>query len=40
VQVSLPRPRGLSELPIDELVARAQSLARLALESAAATLAH
>ena len=40
VQVSLPRPRGLSELPTDELVARAEGLARLALEAAAATLAH
>jgi hypothetical protein len=38
VQVSLPRPRGLRELPTDELVARAQGLARLALEAAAATL--
>jgi hypothetical protein len=40
VQVSLPRPRGLRELPQDEIVARAQSLARLAMVAAAATLAH
>jgi hypothetical protein len=40
VQVSLPRPRGLRELPQDEVVARAQCLARLALEAAAATLAY
>jgi hypothetical protein len=40
VQISLPRPRGLRELPMDEIVARAQDLAMLALESAAATLAH
>ncbi|HEY3889962.1 MAG TPA: hypothetical protein VGL73_15400 [Caulobacteraceae bacterium] len=40
VQVSLPRPRGLRELPTDELVARAEGLARRALEAAAATLAH
>jgi hypothetical protein len=40
VQVSLPRPRGLRELPQDEIVARAQSLAKLAMEAAAATLAH
>jgi hypothetical protein len=39
VQVSLPRPRGLSELPQDELVARAQRLAMAALESAAVVLA-
>jgi hypothetical protein len=38
VQVSLPRPRGLSELPQDELVARAQRLAMAALESAAIAL--
>jgi hypothetical protein len=40
VQVSLPRPRGLRELPQDEIVARAQSLAKFAMEAAAATLAH
>jgi len=40
VQVSLPRPRGLRELPQDEIVARAQSLAKAALESAAAALEH
>jgi hypothetical protein len=40
VQVSLPRPRGLRELPMDEIVARAQSLAKIALASAAATLAR
>ena len=40
VQVSLPRPRGLRELPQDEIVARAQRLAMAALESAAATLAN
>jgi hypothetical protein len=38
VQVSLPRPRGLRELPQDEIVERAQHLARQALEAAAATL--
>jgi len=40
VQVSLPRPRGLRELPLDEIIARAQSLAKTAMEAAAATLAH
>jgi hypothetical protein len=40
VQVSLPRPRGLRELPQDEIIARAQSLARLAMEAAAASLPH
>ncbi|HXQ46022.1 MAG TPA: hypothetical protein VN806_05360 [Caulobacteraceae bacterium] len=39
VQVSLPRPRGLSELPQDEIVARAQRLAMAALQSAADALA-
>lgn len=38
VQVSLPRPRGLRELPEAEIVERAQRLARAALESAAAAL--
>ena len=40
VQVSLPRPRGLRELPQEEIVERAQQLAKIALEAAAATLAH
>jgi hypothetical protein len=40
VQVSLPRPRGLRELPEDEIVARAQHLAKVALAAAAATLTH
>jgi hypothetical protein len=40
VQVNLPRPRGLSELPADEVVARAQRLAMAALQSAADVLAH
>lgn len=39
VQVSLPRPRGLRELPPDELVAKAQSLAKVALEAATLALA-
>jgi hypothetical protein len=38
VQVSLPRPRGLRELPQDEIVERAQRLARIALQSAFASL--
>ena len=38
VQVSLPRPRGLRELPQEEIIERAQRLARIALELAAATL--
>jgi hypothetical protein len=40
VQVSLPRPRGLRELPQDEIVERAQRLAKLALAAAAASLAN
>ena len=40
VQVSLPRPRGLRELPMDVIVDRAQNLAKIALEAAAATLAR
>ena len=40
VQVSLPRPRGLTELPQEEVVERAQRLARQALAAAHATLAH
>jgi hypothetical protein len=38
VQISLPRPRGLPDLPRDELVAKARRLARLALDRAAETL--
>ena len=38
VQVSLPSPRGLRELPRDELVARARRLAKVALEAAAEAL--
>jgi hypothetical protein len=40
VQVSLPRPRGLRELPQDEIVERAQHLAMAALQAAAASLAN
>ena len=40
VQISLPRPRGLRDLPQDELVAKARRLARLALERAAVALAQ
>jgi hypothetical protein len=40
VQVSLPRPRGLRELPQDEVLARAQHLAKAALAAAAESLAH
>jgi hypothetical protein len=39
VQISLPRPRGLSDLPRDELIAKAQRLAKVALQSASAALA-
>jgi hypothetical protein len=39
VQISLPRPRGLHDLPQDEVVERAQALARDALAAAQATLA-
>ena len=39
VQVSLPRPRGLSALPADEVAARALDLARQALKTASETLA-
>lgn len=38
VQVSLPRPRGLHDLPADEVADRARRLAREALEAAARTL--
>ena len=39
VQVNLPRPRGLNALPADEVAARALTLARQALKTAAETLA-
>lgn len=39
VQVRLPRPRGLRDLPRDELVAKAQKLAKVALEEATLALA-
>jgi hypothetical protein len=39
VEVSLQRPRGLAALPPEEVVERAQRLARSALEAAAASLA-
>ncbi|MDO9430027.1 MAG: hypothetical protein V4820_04965 [Pseudomonadota bacterium] len=38
VQVSLPRPRGLNELPADEVADRAMRLAWEALQSAARSL--
>ncbi len=38
VQVNLPRPRGLSALPADQVCARALRLAREALRTAAETL--
>jgi hypothetical protein len=38
VQVSLPRPRGLHDLPATEVADRARRLAMNALKSAAATL--
>lgn len=34
VQVSLPRPRGLRELPADEVAAHARRLAKAALKQA------
>ena len=40
VQISLPRLRGLADLPRDELVAKARRMARLALERAAIALAQ
>lgn len=39
VQVSLPRPRGLHDLPADEIEARARRLARAAMMSAVKSLA-
>lgn len=38
VQVNLPGPRGLKELPADEVTARAKRLAKAALLSAFETL--
>lgn len=38
VQVSLPRPKGLRDLPAEEVADRAMSLAREALRSAAESL--
>lgn len=38
VQVSLPRPRGLRDLPADEVANRAMNLAREALRNAARSL--
>lgn len=38
VQVSLPRPRGLHDLPAEEVAGRAMRLAREALRSAAESL--
>jgi len=38
VQISLPRPRGLHDLPADEVAERARRLAMQALRSAADTL--
>ncbi|HEY2659213.1 MAG TPA: hypothetical protein VGI79_05785 [Caulobacteraceae bacterium] len=38
VQVRLPRPGGLRELPQEEILARARTLARAALENAASSL--
>ncbi|MDF2900306.1 MAG: hypothetical protein K0Q62_365 [Phenylobacterium sp.] len=38
VQVSLPRPRGLHDLPADEVAGRAMRLAREALRNAAQSL--
>jgi hypothetical protein len=39
VQVTLPRPRGLHDLPDQEIAARARSLAKAAMASAAKSLA-
>ncbi len=39
VEVVLPRPGGLGEMPRDELIGKARELARAALKSAAITLA-
>jgi hypothetical protein len=38
VQVSLPRPRGLHDLPAEEVAGRAMRLAREALRNAAQSL--
>lgn len=38
VQVSLPRPRGLRELPIEEVADRARRMAQDALRAAATSL--
>ncbi|MGH6998123.1 MAG: hypothetical protein ACREEO_08000 [Phenylobacterium sp.] len=38
VQVSLPRPRGLHDLPIEEVADRARRMAQDALRAAATTL--
>ena len=38
IQISLPRPRGLHDLPADEVANRAMSLAREALRNAARSL--
>jgi hypothetical protein len=38
VQISLPRPRGLRDLPIDEVADRARRMAQEALAAAARTL--
>ena len=38
VQVSLPRPRGLHDLPAEEVAGRAMHLAREALRNAAQSL--
>ena len=38
VQVSLPRPRGLRELPIEEVAERARRMAQEALRAAATSL--
>jgi len=39
VEVVLPRPGGLGEMPRDELIGKARELARAALKSAAISLA-
>lgn len=38
VQVSLPRPRGLHDLPVDEVIDRAKRLAMAAMADATRTL--
>jgi len=40
VQVTLPRPRGLCELPADQVAVRARRLARAALLTAFKSLDH